>query len=79
MKQLSEQKLQVFVPLEEIFSRKSSTFDFEEMVRERLLKEIENRKLKEKIDAISAETSNNKTSKDVKNRSGHGREKSLPK
>jgi hypothetical protein len=43
----------VFVPLEDTFNRKSSTFDFEEMVRERLLKEIENRKLKEKIDAIS--------------------------
>ncbi len=46
MKQLSEQKLQVFVPLDEGLGRKHSTIDFEDMVRERFLKEIENRKLK---------------------------------
>ena len=40
MKQLSEQKLQVFVPLDDGMGRKHSTFDFEELVRERLLKEI---------------------------------------
>jgi hypothetical protein len=73
MKQLSEQKLQVFVPLEDNLGRKSSAFDFEEMVRERLLKDIENRKFKEKIEVIPAEVDNEKGNKNGNKKSGQGR------